>query len=440
MKKGKIILTILMIILISLISFGGLYVKNTKFVENIIPEYQLGMDLQGGRHVVLSVDKTINEVYYDEKGNKVEEKTDKTKTEKIPVNAEEVLTKENYEKSKQVIEQRLEQMNVEDYTIRLNKETGEVFVTLTENSNTDLNVQYITIKGEFKVVNEAEEVLLNNGHIKNVQVGYTPTESGTTVYLTIYLNEDGTAKLKDISNTYIKTTGEDGKEVTKKIELKIDDSTILSTYFEEEISNGIIQMSIGQATTSTSELQSYLTEASNLSVLLKTGAMPVAYSLAQNKYVLADANPQMFIIPAIVFAVIIAIALVIAIIKYGKNGLLAAISFVGYVATLLIVIRYTNVILTMEGIAGIVMSIILHYIITVYALHIMKKEQITFGKAILKSLVIDIPALIVAVSLSFAGWIPTFSFGMTMFWGIAISVICQYIITKTLIENATKMK
>lgn len=444
-KNLKIVLVVLVIIFISLISFGGIFVKNTKFVESIIPEYKLGMDLTGARSVVAEVDSSKKEVYYDKDGNVVEEAGENTTTKEVPVNAEDTLTKENYEKAKQVLEKRLKEMNVQGFTIRQDESTGKLFVQLTENENTDLVVQYMTIKGAFTTVNDDGDILLDNSDIKKAQVGYNTTTSGTTVYLTITLTKDGAQKLKDISNTYVKTTDEEGNEITKKITLKIDDSTLVSTYFEEEIANGIIQMSIGSSTTSSTDLQSYFKEASNLAVLLNTGAMPLTYNVTENKYVMSDITMDMFYIPAIVILAMIAIGLIFFIIKYRKNGLLAAISYIGYVASLLLVIRYTNVVITLEGMAGILMSLLINYIFTIYLLHLLKKNkeaEVTnnFKEAMIKSLLILIPSAIIAITLCFAGWLPIFSFGMTLFWGIATCIIYHVVITRTLLVNTVKTK
>ena len=444
-KILKIVLIVLLIILISFISFGGIFVKNTKFVESIIPEYQLGMDLTGSRNVIAAVNSSTKEVYYDKDGNVVEEAGDDTTTKEVPINAEDILTKENYEKSKEVLEKRLKEMNVQGFTIRQDESTGKLFVQLTENENTDLVVQYMSIKGTFTTVNDEGDILLDNSDIKKAQVGYNTTTSGTTVYLTITLTKEGTQKLKDISNTYVKTTDEEGNETTKKITLKIDDTTLLSTYFEEEIANGIIQMSIGSSTTSTSDLQSYFREASNLAVLLNTGSMPITYEITENKYVMSDITMDMLYTPAIVILSIIVIGLIFFIIKYRKNGLLAAISYIGYVASLLLVIRYTNVVITLEGMAGILISFVINYIFTIYLLHLLKKNKETevtnnFKEAMLKSLLILIPAAIIAITLCFAGWLPIFSFGMTLFWGIATCIVYHVVITRTLLVNAVKIK
>ena len=57
-------------------------------------------------------------------------------------------------------------------------------------------------------------------------------------------------------------------------------------------------------------------------------------------------------------------------ILYKKNGILVGISTIGYLAILLVLIRYTNVILTLEGICGILVSIVLYYIFVLNFLYI----------------------------------------------------------------------
>lgn len=447
-EKLKITLTILVIVLISLASFGGIYLQKMKFVENILPEYQLGMDLKGGRSVDLSVDTTVNTVIYDKDGKVVEEEGKDTTKKEVPVNDKEVLTTENYKKSKEIVEKRLKEMKVSDYTIRYDSKTGKMSVTLPENNNTDTIAQYMATKGTFTIVNDNGDVLLNNSHLKNAQVGYSTTESGTAVYLTIQFNKEGTEIFKNITNEYVATQDEDGKETTKKITLKIDESTLLNTYFESEISNGTLQLSIGRASTDASTVQGYIREASNIAVLLNTGDLPITYTISDNLYVMSDITKDVFYIPAIVLGVILLIGIVFLIIKYRKNGLLASIALVGYIATLLLVLRYANVELTMEGIIGIVVAIAMDFIFTIYLLGIMKHSDSktiaetsqNFKEALIKTLFIFVPAIITAVILCFAGWLPIYSFGMVMFWGILLIVLYNLVFTRTLIVDTKKNK
>lgn len=445
-EKLKVILVILAIILISLISFGGIFIQNTKFVENIIPEYQLGMDLKGGRMVGLVVDTSTNTVIYDKDGNIVEEEGKETTKEEVPVNSKDSLTTENYKKTKEVIEKRLKAMNVSDYTIRHNENNGKMYVQIPEHIDTDLIVQYMAIKGVFTTVNDDGDVLLNNSHIKKAQVGYNTTEKGTTVYLTIEFNKEGQKIFKDITNTYVKTTDSEGKETTKKITLKLDDTTILNTYFENEISNGILQMSIGAPSTDNDTINGYIQEASNIAILLNSGNLPITYQIEENRYIMSDITKDMFIIPAIVLGVILIIAIIFLMIRYKKNGILASIALIGYIATLLLVLRYTNVMLTLEGIIAIIISVVMNYIFTVYLLSIIKHNEsetvseasLSFKEALIKTLFVFIPVAITAVVLCFAGWLPVYSFGMVSFWGLLLIVLYNLIITRTLLIDTKK--
>ena len=386
MKALKRTLIILLIILLALISFGGIYIQKTKFVENILPEYKLGPDFTGLRNIGLKVSDATKDIYYDLDGNVVDEEGKNTTKKEESVNKEENLTKDNYKKAKEIIEKRLEKIKqvqytsagivenkaIDYYTIKQNEETGKIELKLPENANTDMVLRYVATKGDFTIVDDQDNVLMDNSYIKEAYVGYSSTSSGVTVYLTIQFDKQGTEKLKEISNTFIKTTDEEGNDTTKKIKVKIDDSEMLNTYFTEEISNGMIQLSFGTATGNS--LATYAQEAKNLETLLNAGNLPIVYEADENHYVLSDINKDMLFIPAIVIMSLLVIGIIILIVKYKVKGLLGAISIIGYIATFLIIVRLTNVVITLEGVAGIITSIILEYISIMYALNKMKEN------------------------------------------------------------------
>lgn len=445
-EKLKVTLVILVIILISLISFGGIYVQKMKFVENMIPDYQLGMDLEGSRLLTLGADTSKNTVIYDKDGNVVTKEGEGTTKKEEPVNPEDTLTEENYNAVKKIVQKRLDMMNVSDYTIRQNEKNGELYVQIPENSNTDLIAQYMAIKGKFTVQNENKEVLLDNSHVKKAEVRYSSGTTGTTVFLTIQLNKEGAQIFQDITKTYVTSTDEEGKDNSKKITMKIDDSTLLETAFDNEVSNGMIQMSIGTASTDSSTLEGYVREASNITVLLNSGELPLTYTNSENRYVMSDLTQEIFYIPVAVIGVVLLIGLIFLIIKYKKNGLLSAISLIGYIAVLLLVLRYTNVMLTMEGMIAIVITVVLDYIFTIYLLNLIKHQDsktlaeasTTFKEALIKTLFIFIPVAVTAVVLCFAGWLPIYSFGMVAFWGLLLIVLYNLIITRTLVVDTKK--
>jgi preprotein translocase subunit SecD len=446
MKALKRTLIILVIILLALISFGGIFIQKTKFVENILPEFKLGAELSGTRNIGLVVSTATDTIIYDKDGNVVEKEGEGTTKQEVPVNPTETLTEENYRLAKEVIEKRLNSIKAVDanlnvkkavdyYEIKQNEQNGNIVVKIPENSDTDMVLQYMAIKGTFNVVDEQNNVLMNNSDIKKAQVVYNSTDSGISVYLTIQFNKEGTQKLKDISNTFIKTTDEEGKETTKKISIKIDNTTVLSTYFSEEISTGMIQLTFGTASSKSEDLRNYVQEANNLATLLNTGNLPIAYTVDENRYILPDISNETFFVPAIIVLSIMVIAVLFLIIKYRVKGILGALSFTGYIASLLIIIRLTNVVVSIEGMVGILISIALNYVFIVYLLNGKKKEEqeFTYKQGFINFLFVLIPIAVTTIIFSFISWIPIYSFGMTMFWGIVLIMLYNVILTKPLL-------
>lgn len=448
MDRGlKITLIILLIILLAMISFVGLFVQDTKFMKNLLPDYQLGMDFEGYRAVTINVSDATETIYYDAEGNVVSSEDEDGTSETVPVNGEDVLTLEKYEEAKKIIKSRLKDYGVSEYLIRLDEETGSMTVELPENTSTDVAVQYVYTKGEFTMEDEDGNILLSNDDIDSLQVGYSATSTtGTTVYLTFNFKKEAHETLREITNTYVTTTDEDGEEVEKTVSLLIDGSSLLETSFDEEIANGSLILTIGTATDNDT-LSSYLEQASNIAILLNSGALPIEYTLDQNRYIESDIELSDFIVPIIIVAVILFIALVVLIVRYKKLGILGIISFIGYMAILLIVIRYTNLVITMEGIFGILISAILYYIVLVNILQTLKNKEKdlieyknAYNKSMLSMVLVLIPTMIIGIILCFASWLPTYSFGTIIFWGMLVMALYNISITKILFLSTIKTK
>lgn len=455
MKTVKILTITLLVILISMISFVGIYQKNKNRMENKVKDYSYSMSLNGARTIKLKVNTES--------------------TDDVPNNSEEVLTAENYKKSKEVIEKRLNKMNVEEYTTSVNGTTGEITIQIPEqNSQTDTIIGNLNTVGKFEILDsETKEVLLNNDDIKSSEVLYNTTNSGTSVYLQIEFNKNGKDKLKNVSQTYVSvnnttnnttennvaknTTSETENEATntttegssdtatteKKITMKIDDQEIMSTSFDEPITTGKIQLSVGSATTDKTTLQNYVDQAQSVATTLDTGKLPVKYDLEKNQYILPKLTTQDLIKVEIAIAIIAVVGIIILIVKHKLNGLLAGIAYVGLSAVYMLVVRYTNVTISIESIAGIIIVLILNYIFTTMFLNkieelnkekaenVMKKATgATYKKFYLRI----IPICIMAIAFSFIKWVPISSFGMITFWGIVIIAIYNAIITRYLLK------
>ena len=442
-RRLTIALITLLIILLSIISFAGLFVQDTKFMKNLVPEYELGMDLEGYRAITVAVSDEKETIYYDAEGNVVTTEAEDGKSEEVPVNNEEDLTKENYEKAKDLVKARLKDLEIKEYLVRLDEESGSITVQLPEDNMTDIASQFLTTTGEFTIEDaETGEVLLDNSNIKEAKVGYASASTGTSVYLSIEFNKDSKEKLREISTTYVTTTNEEGEETEKQVELKMDGSTMLSTSFADELADGILPINMGTATDNTT-LNTYMQQASNIAILINNGPLPLEYESDQNRFIQSDLSLEDAIVPGIVLAVILVIGFIVLIIKYKKLGLATTVSFIGYVAIVLLALRIFNIVITLEGICAIVASMLLNYILLAYLLNTLSKAdtaewKTAFNKAILSIIFVLVPVLIIGIVLCFAAWMPTFSFGTVTFWAILIMILYNISITKVLVLNSVK--
>ena len=340
-----------------------------------------------------------------------------------------IITSKDNETVKNIIEARLKYMNVEDYLLRFDESTGNISLEVPENSSTDYIAQYTITKGEFKIVdNDTSEVLLSNADLKEAKVQYSTSTSGTTVYLTIEFNKDAVEKLKNISNTYISSTDAEGKTTTKKIKMTLDDSTIISTYFQEEISTGIIQLSMGTST-NTSEIQSNIQSASNMAVLLNTDPMPLTYTMETNRFVYSDITAETLKIVIVGLCIVALIMAICMVIKFKKNGLMGVIADIGFTAVLLLAIRYGNVEISLAGIFAIAIAVIVEYIVTglilnEYSKKCEKEILIKNIKHLMGRIAIClVPFVVMAVTFALISWEEIASIGMILFWAIIIMII-----------------
>lgn len=477
MKKVKMLTIVFAIILVTIVAVLGIYIPKQNRMENIVKEYSYGMDLKGGRVITLKPDTSNKTVIKDSEGKQVENATNLSDEEltakgytkeEVAYNSSDVLTEENYEKSKRILEERFKSLNIENYEIRLDKQSGNMTITIPENDSTDNIVSNLGTTGKFEIVDsDTNEVLMNNEDIKKSNVMYgsnsnskTASSSGTIVYLNIEFTKDGAKKLEDISEKYTNTTGnttnttntetnEENNSTTtdstsstaKKITMKIDDETIMSTSFDETLKTGKLQLSVGSSSTDAKTIQGYIAQAQSMATVLDSGNMPVKYSVDENQYVLSDITKNDINTVFYVMSGIVAIALIVLVIKYKMQGLLGAISYIGLVAIFSLILRYTNVVITIEGIAGIAITLIMSYVFINKLLAKLKGKEL--NKTIINSAIKEtykeffiaiIPIIIASITFSFISWEPISSFGMVMFWGIVLIAAYNISISNLLLK------
>ena len=468
-KKLNVLLVVLMVILLSLISFVGIFYQNKNKMESIIPGYKLGTDLKGYREITLEAKEDSKEDETEETlvlGPKNETENDSVNEVTDNSTAENEYIKK-IKKSVEVFKGRLKSLKVEDYTISYDEQTGKIEMTIPEDERTDHIMSDITQKGEFKIIDtKTEEVLMSNKDISSVNVGISQGYDGQyTAYMSINFNLAGASKLRNITTTYhngiveenaetneiedseeedetayygkedSEEDEEEDEESTKTVDMKIDDSVMLTTDFSSIIDSGVLTLSLGSSET-LEELDEKLYGADNIAAIIENEPLQIEYDVEGNVYVQSTVDND--IIMNIVYVEIAIAALLVLgmVIKYRLRGILAGIISIGYLAILLLVIRYTNVTLSLEGIFAIEACFIINYIIEIMICSKLSKEMTKKEKAKELNVIIKkiswylIPELIFAIICCLSNYLSIFSIGMVTFWGIAISWLYNFILIK----------
>ena len=475
-KKLKLITKVLAIVIICLISFFGVYVQKGNSMKNIVKDFQYSKDLQGYREFVFEV-SDAQEVTDSE--GKVVGNTDNysdsqiesnsyTKTEN-KINPDESLNFENYEKAKKIIEERLKGLKVQDYNISLDGETGKIYLAIPENSETNHIASNLLQIGKFEIKDseDSSKVFVSNDNLKKVSAVYNTETNGTTVYLQIEFDKVGKNTLKDISNGEYKTTNsteddstetsdeensdseenkedtenseEEKKDTQKKIILSIDDNSLITSSFDDPIENGFINLSMNQATTDTESINNTLKSASTIATVLNSEKMPLTYKISDNNYIGTDITKNSLIKVMYAFIVIVACLIAFLIIKNKKRGFLAAISFIGFIAINLLIIRYTNVAISIESIVAELIIIIINYLMIKRLLSINETDVELKNKLLLEefkqTIVKLMPIFVCAIVFAFVKWEVIATFGMILFWGVVLAIIYNFTVTKKMLED-----
>ena len=495
MKKVKILTIVLAIILVTLIAFGGIYVQTQNRMENKVKDYELGRELKSQRVIELKIKETSTD---NSKENSSDETTDSENTEETEKSEETAstknestenkLTEKDYENAKKIMEKRLQALGAQDYTISLDKENGTVRVELAENDNVDMYIYYLYASQKITIKDtDSKDILLNDEMIKGAKYSYTSDSKGAyQVYEEIELTKDGQAKLNELLNDYAllatdvteienakkasesestktESTSEESTETTentstdeqntestetqstteetssnsettkKTAKLYVNDTT----YDVSKIEKGKITVKIGSSSSNATSVNNNISKAAEIAMLENAGKLPADYEVDTNRYEYSSITQKEIIYFAIVMIAILVIILLVYCVIYKKSGILASISFVGFVASFSLLIRYTNVAISIEGISAIIVVMIINLIINREILSKTKKMNLVNEavKATYKNVYLKlIPVGILTIVFCLAKWESLSSFGMIMFWGLVLTAIYNVIVTRTLLN------
>jgi len=353
----------------------------------------LGLDLQGGSHIVLECIDTPNAPVDSDAVNRVIE----------------------------IITNRINPEGVKEPVIQRQGER-RILVQLPgmDDPQEAENLIGKTALLEFK--DESGKTLLTGAHLKNANASFDRFGRPNVV---LEFDEEG-AKLFEQATMM---------NVGKILAITLDGQEISSPVVEEPIPSGEASI-VGQFS---------VEEAQRLALLLRSGALPVEVQILENRSVgptLGKDSIDSGLKAGIVGLILI---LVFMVIFYKGFGLIADISL--GICLLLVMggLAILNATLTLPGIGGIILTIGMAVDANILIFERIKEElgmnktfrasiEAGFSKAFRTILDANITTLIAAVALLYFGAGPIRGFAVTLSIGIVVSMFTAIIVTKLILE------
>lgn len=447
MKKNytlRLALAILVVVLVSLVSFVGVY----KGGKNLLKEYSLGKDFSKRKIATFSVveeevkseDNQSTKETGDESSNS-EESENSSESESTEVksdnveenkNQEQPLSEKdkmnNYKKSKNNIASRLAKMQSEEFDIRLEDETGKLVIEVPEHMNNTFLNEVVT-KGKVEIKNTSSNEVIAEGDVfKDASAKIdTTTYSKGVVLMNLKFSNDAKKKVMDANPNYADS---EGNESSAKFALVLDGENMYSddaSAFISSAESGALDLVMGQNDEG-EELEEDYQRALAIVGIIKCGEIPVSYQSESIRLVSSNVDINLIIIAC---AIAGALMIVFALYRFKLDGLFSSVSLIGFVATVLLALRYTNVKITLFTVLGLVVVTIANYVMILKTLGSKK----TFKENFMNVMNALVPCIIVAIVFCCSPYLQLASFGMSIFWGLIVMCLYDALIVRMIIEK-----
>ena len=158
MKKDytlKLVLAMLVVVLVSLVSFVGVYRG-----KNLLKEYSLGKDFSKRKIATFSIVETDNEKAAQtteqtgENGENADNQSEENKEQNQPQSQKD--KEKNYSSAKNNIAKRLTAMKSEEFDIRLDEEDGKLVIEVPESMDSNFISEVVT-QGKVEIKNKTRK-------------------------------------------------------------------------------------------------------------------------------------------------------------------------------------------------------------------------------------------------------------------------------------------
>ena len=412
MKKGnilKIVISLVIMILLAYLAIFGIKVGDTTIVKGI-RDIKTGLDISGGVSIVYQAESEDGEE----------------------------ITQSDLEKSKAVIQNRLEAKNIYDYIIRLDTNTNQINVEIpADTSDTSVDplaaVEGLDQTAVVQFRDSDGNVLLEGDDIESAQYSDDAVDSTGigTPHVILTFSEEGTTKFAAATEELV------GKEMP----IYLDEECIASPLVNSKIDSSTAIITVGEGTYAEKKAT-----AEEYAMLIDSGSLPFNLNVVNKEYIGPYVGQQALQVSVKAGAVALILVCLIMIIKYRLPGIVSTIALVIYTSLLLLIIANTGTTMTLSGIAGLILSIGMAVDANVIIYERLKEElskKLAYKKAFDKSFknamttIIDgnITTIIVALVLYLLGSGMVKGFGIVLALGVILSLFTAVVVTKFILKQ-----
>jgi preprotein translocase subunit SecD len=373
-------------------------------VNPILENLKLGLDLQGGVHVVLLADD--------------------------PRDGE--VSKKDMEQLTAVMRERVDELGVGETVIQP-EGNDRLIIELPGVQDPEQAVEAIGRTAYLEFKTSDGETILTGQDLKDAQGALDPTTQEPLINLEF--NREGSKVFAEVTTRLTEEYRQ--QDPRRAIGIYLDDKLLTNPNVNEPIPNGQAQISGGFAS---------LDEAANLAALLRAGALPVNVEIIEKRTV----GPTLGIDSlekskqAMIWG--ISIVMLLMLVFYRVPGLIADFALAVYAFLVIGVMVGINAVLTLPGIAGLILSIAMAVDCNIIIFERIREEiragktiraavEAGFNRAIITVMDANVTTLIATAVLYKLGTGPVRGFAVTLSIGIFASILTAIILTRFLLRE-----
>lgn len=410
MKKENIVkltISVLITAMVAVIAITGVSYKGKTYIKGA-KEIKTGLDISGG----------ISIIYEAKKEGKV--------------------SLADLKKAEVVLRKRLELKNIFDYIVRADENKGyiyvEVPVQVKDKSQDPLKiVEGLDKTAVIEFRKPTGEVVISGQDIVSATASEQPTENTgiPNPHVVLQFNKQGKEK-------FAKATEE---LIDQYISIYLDDNVVTIPYVTGKIDSETAIITMGNKTNAEK-----LVAAKETAMLIDSGALPFKLSVINKEYIGPYIGQKALEVSILAGIIGMAAVVFFMITIYRLPGLIASIALTAYAAIYLLLLTSTGIVLTLPGIAGLILSIGMAVDANVIIFERLKEEfkngrspikafDVSFKNAMAAIIDGNVTTFAIAILLYIFGMGTVKGFGIVLAIGVALSMLTAVVVTKYMLKQ-----